>query len=255
MEPGQVHGLPSRSLTLIVAFDEPIDVVRMPDPARRPASFWSMLGGLHTSPATVRSSGTATWHRSRDHAGRRLCLVRHPARRHRIRDRRTRRPRSRAWPAHCPTGSTRTSDGTLGSMCSTNCSPPPSAHASRFLPRSHPRGSSSPNPTAHARSDHWPIKSGRAPGSSPSSSGTCSESRRNRRPESCGSNEHRSCCAPVPTSRSHASRRVAAMPTSPTWHASGEVLRPRVRRTGDGKSADSSKTSRSQRGHTRRHGD
>ena len=43
--------------------------------------------------------------------------------------------------------------------------------------------------------------------------------------------------------------------TSPTWHAIGEALPTRVRRTGDGKSSDSSKTRRSRKGHTRTHGD
>jgi AraC-like DNA-binding protein len=57
LEPGEIRGLPSRSLTLMVAFDEPIDVIRMPDPTRRPASFWSMLGGLHTTPAIVGHHG------------------------------------------------------------------------------------------------------------------------------------------------------------------------------------------------------
>ena len=225
-----------------------------PIPLGRPASFWSMLGGLHTSPAVV-------GHLGRQHG---IEVEITPVGACALFDILPGDIESEivsladlAPGLACALSDrlNEQSDGTLGSMSSTNCSPPPSAHAWRFLPRSPLRGGSSSNPTAPARSDPWPIRSGRAPGSSASSSGACWECRRNRRPESCGSNEHRRCFGPVLTSRSPESRRVAAMPTSPTWHASGEVLRLRVRRTGDGKSADSSKTSRSQRGHTRRHGD
>ena len=60
MEPGEIRGLPSRSLTLIVALDEPISIVSMPDRRLPPGSFWSMIGGLHTSPAVI-------GHRGRQH--------------------------------------------------------------------------------------------------------------------------------------------------------------------------------------------
>ena len=57
MDPGEIRGLPSRSLTLIVALDDPISIVSMPDRREPPASFWSMIGGLHTSPAVVGHPG------------------------------------------------------------------------------------------------------------------------------------------------------------------------------------------------------
>jgi hypothetical protein len=60
MEPGEIRGLPSRSLTLIVALDEPISIVSMPDRRLPSGSFWSMIGGLHTSPAVI-------GHRGRQH--------------------------------------------------------------------------------------------------------------------------------------------------------------------------------------------
>lgn len=60
MDPGEIRGLPSRSLTLIVALDDPISFVSMPDRRMPPASFWSMIGGLHTAPAVV-------GHRGRQH--------------------------------------------------------------------------------------------------------------------------------------------------------------------------------------------
>jgi AraC-like DNA-binding protein len=55
--PGRHAGLPSRSMTFIVSFDEPLDIVSMPDHRQRPDTFWAMVGGLHTHPATVRHRG------------------------------------------------------------------------------------------------------------------------------------------------------------------------------------------------------
>lgn len=57
VEPGEHAGLPSKSLTFIVSFDEPLDITAMPDRHERPGRFWAMVGGLHTTPATVRHRG------------------------------------------------------------------------------------------------------------------------------------------------------------------------------------------------------
>lgn len=56
-EPGVHAGLPSRSLTLIVAFDDPLDVEMAQSGAADRREYWAMLAGLHTSPALVRHSG------------------------------------------------------------------------------------------------------------------------------------------------------------------------------------------------------
>ncbi len=50
------HGLPGTSATLIIAFDEPLDVGWLDRPASRDA-FWCMAGGLHTRPALIRTHG------------------------------------------------------------------------------------------------------------------------------------------------------------------------------------------------------
>ena len=55
-EPGLHMGLPSRSLTFIVAFDEPLDVTTAIDGPHRD-TYWAMLGGLHDAPAVVRHDG------------------------------------------------------------------------------------------------------------------------------------------------------------------------------------------------------
>lgn len=57
LEPGTHAGLPSGSLTFIVAFDEPLDLARAPD-GRSGDSYWAMLGGLHRKPALVRHNGS-----------------------------------------------------------------------------------------------------------------------------------------------------------------------------------------------------
>lgn len=49
-------GLPSRSLTFIVAFDEPLDVTTAIDGSHRD-TYWAMLGGLHGAPAVIRHDG------------------------------------------------------------------------------------------------------------------------------------------------------------------------------------------------------
>jgi AraC-like DNA-binding protein len=56
-EPGNHQGLPSRALTLIVAFDEPLDLAVMPDPRLRPGRFVALAGGLHAHAATIRHDG------------------------------------------------------------------------------------------------------------------------------------------------------------------------------------------------------
>lgn len=57
VEPGTHAGLPSRSLTLIVAFDDPLDVEHPSGGAAGRDTYWAMLGGLHSTPATVRHPG------------------------------------------------------------------------------------------------------------------------------------------------------------------------------------------------------
>jgi len=55
--PGTHAGLPSRSLTMIVAFDDPLVVEHGSGTQRSRRRFWAMLGGLHTSPALVHHPG------------------------------------------------------------------------------------------------------------------------------------------------------------------------------------------------------
>lgn len=55
--PGVHAGLPSKSLTFIVSFDDPLDIAAMPDDRQEPGTFWAMVGGLHVRPATVRHDG------------------------------------------------------------------------------------------------------------------------------------------------------------------------------------------------------
>lgn len=53
-----VHaGLPSRTLTLVISLDEPVDLCVMPDPDQRPQAFVAAVGGLHASPAGIRHDG------------------------------------------------------------------------------------------------------------------------------------------------------------------------------------------------------
>ena len=51
LAPGEHAGLPSTTLTLIIAFDEMLDVQRGDGPRDR---YWAMVGGLHTAPVVVR---------------------------------------------------------------------------------------------------------------------------------------------------------------------------------------------------------
>lgn len=50
------HGVPGPSATVILAFDDPIDVAWKDDPASR-AAYWTMASGLHTRPALVHTGG------------------------------------------------------------------------------------------------------------------------------------------------------------------------------------------------------
>ncbi len=55
LRPGTHAGLPSSSLTFIVAFDDPLDLARAPDGSTD--SYWAMVAGLHRRPALVRHEG------------------------------------------------------------------------------------------------------------------------------------------------------------------------------------------------------
>ena len=55
-EPGTHAGLPSKSLTMIIAFDDPLDVANSHIDGHRD-SYWAMLGGLHSRPAIVHHPG------------------------------------------------------------------------------------------------------------------------------------------------------------------------------------------------------
>jgi AraC-like DNA-binding protein len=56
-EPGCHLGMPSRSLTLIVQFDAPLELAAMPDPELPPARFTALVSGLHDRAATIRHDG------------------------------------------------------------------------------------------------------------------------------------------------------------------------------------------------------
>ncbi len=56
LDPGVHHGLPDGTLTLVVAFDEPLDVAWSDDPGSR-ARHWVLVSGLHTEPALIRHDG------------------------------------------------------------------------------------------------------------------------------------------------------------------------------------------------------
>jgi hypothetical protein len=55
--PGVHRGLPSRYLTFIVTLDGTVDLATMPDPAQPPASFTTLVGGLHATPALISHNG------------------------------------------------------------------------------------------------------------------------------------------------------------------------------------------------------
>ena len=55
--PAVHRGLPSPFLTLIVTLDDPLRVAAHPDPATPPGRYDTLLGGLHTTPATIVHDG------------------------------------------------------------------------------------------------------------------------------------------------------------------------------------------------------
>jgi AraC-like DNA-binding protein len=55
--PGEHVGMPSRHLTFIVSFDDPLELAVLPDGRRQTTRFDAMLGGLHTTPAVIRHDG------------------------------------------------------------------------------------------------------------------------------------------------------------------------------------------------------
>jgi len=50
------HGVPSPTLTVLIIFDEPLDSCWLGDESTR-GRFWTMIGGLHTRPALIRTHG------------------------------------------------------------------------------------------------------------------------------------------------------------------------------------------------------
>lgn len=56
LPPGVHHGLPSTTLTVVVSFDEPLDVGWQSDPASR-GRHWAMVSGLHAEPALIHHTG------------------------------------------------------------------------------------------------------------------------------------------------------------------------------------------------------
>jgi AraC-like DNA-binding protein len=55
--PGRHMGLPSRHLTLVVQFDAPITLSRLPNGNSQPQRFESLIGGFHTTPAVIEHDG------------------------------------------------------------------------------------------------------------------------------------------------------------------------------------------------------
>lgn len=55
--PGLHRGLPSASMTLIVSFAGPVDIVRMPHDAQAPSALPAFVAGLAASPALIRHEG------------------------------------------------------------------------------------------------------------------------------------------------------------------------------------------------------
>ncbi|HXW43212.1 MAG TPA: helix-turn-helix domain-containing protein [Streptosporangiaceae bacterium] len=55
--PALHRGLPSPDITIIFSLDEPLMIAAHPDPAQRPGSFATLIGGLHTTPALISHDG------------------------------------------------------------------------------------------------------------------------------------------------------------------------------------------------------
>lgn len=58
--PGTHQGVPSGHLTFLLCLDGTVELLRMPDPTRRPGSFTAMVGGLHDAPAVIRQGPPQT---------------------------------------------------------------------------------------------------------------------------------------------------------------------------------------------------
>jgi hypothetical protein len=58
VEPTAHRGLPSPWLTMIVTLDEPLVIVRHPDPHQPASKHDFLLGGLHTTPALITHEGS-----------------------------------------------------------------------------------------------------------------------------------------------------------------------------------------------------
>ncbi len=57
LAPAVHRGLPSPHLTLIFTLDDPLVLAQHVDPAQPPGAYWSLLGGLHTTPALITHDG------------------------------------------------------------------------------------------------------------------------------------------------------------------------------------------------------
>jgi AraC-like DNA-binding protein len=55
--PGLHRGLPSSKLTFIISLDDPVDIATMPGGAQSPARYQAFVGGLHSTPASIRHEG------------------------------------------------------------------------------------------------------------------------------------------------------------------------------------------------------
>lgn len=54
LPPGTFMGLPSRHVTLIISFAEPIEILSSPGEPQRPAAYEALVAGLQDAPAVVR---------------------------------------------------------------------------------------------------------------------------------------------------------------------------------------------------------
>jgi AraC-like DNA-binding protein len=54
---GEHRGLPSRDLTVVLAWDDPTRMTALPDPRQPPAALHALLGGLHTRPVLIAHDG------------------------------------------------------------------------------------------------------------------------------------------------------------------------------------------------------
>lgn len=55
--PALHRGLPAPAMTIIFSLDQPLVMAAHPDPAQRPGSFATLIGGLHTAPALISHQG------------------------------------------------------------------------------------------------------------------------------------------------------------------------------------------------------